>query len=128
MFFSLIIQDASSPGPDGKILKRSAADLLLLRMLERYTTITGEIMVPKQFVIPRTVEWPEDMWDNKLGRKVEHIRQDNAYKSIREDLKAMGFSFDYTKRKSISKSSNSGHLNEEGGDESTESNPEKKQK
>ncbi|KAF0685111.1 Aste57867_22936 [Aphanomyces stellatus] len=46
------------------------ARLLNLEALEIYKSLFGNVLVPFDFNVPQTDEWPEALWDKKLGRVV----------------------------------------------------------
>ena len=64
------------------------------RALLAYKSLHGNLLVPKLFVIPKGREWPEDLWDMKLGRVVSNIRNNGQYSTNRTELEEMGFNFD----------------------------------
>ena len=59
-----------------------------------YKSLHGDLLVPQVFVIPKTRDWPEDLWDMKLGRVVSNIRNNGQYSTNRAELEEMGFKFD----------------------------------
>ncbi|KAF0690249.1 hypothetical protein As57867_018284, partial [Aphanomyces stellatus] len=69
------------------------ARLLNLKALEIYKTLHGDFLVPINFIIPQNDEWPEALWDKKLGFIVRGFRaaQDSMPENRRAELDAMGF-------------------------------------
>ena len=64
------------------------------RALAHYKKLHGDIQVPFGFVIPDDIHnWPEETWGMNLGSVVKNIRT-GLYRSKREDLIKMGFSYD----------------------------------
>jgi hypothetical protein len=41
--------------------------------------LLGEMTVKQRFVVPSSVEWPEEAWGMKLGKTVSHIRSSNHF-------------------------------------------------
>ena len=64
------------------------------RALLAYKSLHGNLLVPKLFVIPKGREWPEDLWEIKLGCVVSNIRNNGQYSTYRSELEEMGFNFD----------------------------------
>jgi hypothetical protein len=64
------------------------------RILLRYKELHGNILVPRNFIVPWTDNWPEEMWGVKLGYVVHNIRSGADTKVNREELIAVGFIFE----------------------------------
>lgn len=64
----------------------------------QYQRLFGDMLVPLYFIIPWTDEWPEEMWDIRLGCSVIDIRRGNIYKDKKEELMAVGFDFSSQRR------------------------------
>jgi len=58
---------------------------LVVEALINYKMLNGHLMVPAHFIVPCTEDWPEHLWDLKLGVRVTMIRQRNDY--VRSDSK-----------------------------------------
>ena len=58
-----------------------------------YQQIHGDLLVPAQFVIPRSHPWPEATHDLRLGSIVNHIRNNGLWESKHEQLESIGFQF-----------------------------------
>jgi hypothetical protein len=58
-----------------------------------YKGLEGDLLVPKTFVVPSgdPETWPESTRGVKLGKIVDHIRNDGYYKDHKQELLAMGF-------------------------------------
>lgn len=70
------------------IYDRTLAALLL------YQKRHGNMLVPSSFRVPsKSPEWPEEMWEMKLGRTVSEIRAGKKAMNQREELKILGFDF-----------------------------------
>ena len=63
------------------------------RCLSTYKEIYSNLLVHQKFVVPWSKDWPEEMWDLKLGQIVQHIRRGIRYSRYKEDLSALGFDF-----------------------------------
>jgi hypothetical protein len=63
--------------------------------LIRYRELKGDMLVPRQFVIPEGDDkWHRNIWGMKLGTVVYNIRGGSSYADQREDLLSIGFCFD----------------------------------
>ena len=69
------------------------------RCLSTYKEIYSNLLVPQKFVVPWSKDWPQEMWDLKLGRKVCDIRVGKQHAIYREELIALGF--DFSKRRNV---------------------------
>jgi hypothetical protein len=56
----------------------------------------GNLTVNSKFIIPRTHEWPEEIWGVKLGSAMSDIRR-GGYREKEQELRDIGFEF--TRRK-----------------------------
>ena len=63
------------------------------RCLFAYKEIYGNLLVKQKYVVPWSIDWPEDMWGLKLGNLVSKIRGNSQYKNHTEELTALGFVF-----------------------------------
>jgi hypothetical protein len=63
------------------------------RCLSTYKEIYSNLLVPQKFVVPWSNDWPQEMWDLRLGGMVNQIRQRGQYSKYKEDLIALGFDF-----------------------------------
>ena len=52
------------------------------------------MLVPHIYVVPWTSDWPEDMWDVKLGGRVYSIRKGQDHKEHRKELSELGFQYE----------------------------------
>ena len=68
------------------------------RCLSTYKEIYSNLLVPQKFVIPWSKDWPEEMWDLKLGLTVREIRRKRKYSKYEEELIALGFDFSRQER------------------------------
>ena len=59
-----------------------------------YKSLYDDLLVPRGFVIPKDADWPEELWDLKLGNTVRNIRNQGTYSTNRAELEEMGFDFD----------------------------------
>ena len=68
-----------------------------------YQELHGDLEVPKRFVVPSEVPWPEDAWGMKLGGRVHDIRSHEQYvkrhPERRAELDALGFVWDDLERR-----------------------------
>uniref|UniRef100_A0A7S4G3U3 Helicase-associated domain-containing protein n=1 Tax=Eutreptiella gymnastica TaxID=73025 RepID=A0A7S4G3U3_9EUGL len=64
------------------------------RALLAYKSLCRDLLVPVSFVIPKDADWPEELWDLKLGNTVYSIRNQGTYSTNRAELEEMGFDFD----------------------------------
>ena len=69
--------------------------------LSTYKSLHGDLLVPYAFVIPKSRDWPEDLWDMKLGGIVANIRNAGCRSTHRAELEEMGFNFDTQCRRPI---------------------------
>lgn len=68
-------------------------------MFLRYKELHGDSMIiPKNFVVPSTAAWPEEMWGYKLGVAAALIRMGKAHRDKQEDLRSIGFSFEQLRK------------------------------
>ena len=63
------------------------------RCLSTYKEIYSNLLVPAKFVVPWSKDWPQEMWDLKLGALVKTIRAGQQYSNYKEELIALGFVF-----------------------------------
>jgi hypothetical protein len=63
------------------------------RCLSTYKEIYSNLLVPSKFVVPWSKDWPEEMWNLKLGWIVRNIRGGIQYSKYKEELIALGFDF-----------------------------------
>lgn len=54
---------------------------IIYKALKTYKSIYGNLNIPLEFVIPRLLEWPEDLWDLKLGLRAHSIKSHGAFVS-----------------------------------------------
>ena len=67
---------------------------LIRRTLLHYKMRYGDMLVPVQFSVPgENEDWPQEMWDMKLGKVVQSIRSGRRADKI-EDLLSIGFCYD----------------------------------
>jgi len=66
---------------------------IIYRCLLVYKEINGHLMVPKRFVIPESMEYPQESWGMKIGHSVCNIRNIGSYSEHRDKLEAIGFTF-----------------------------------
>ena len=60
-----------------------------------YKSIKGDLMVPAKFIIPYgNSKWPPKTWGMYLGSAVSRMRNRTTYDAHREELVAMGLSYD----------------------------------
>ncbi len=59
-----------------------------------YKALHGDMLVPWKFIVPRSSEYPEDVWDMKLGAVVNRIRSKGIYDSKHDRLQEIGFKFE----------------------------------
>ena len=90
--FAKHVEDLKSIGFDFSTQIKYSYELTR-EMLVEYKRQFGHMMIPRGFVIPDNEDWPEEMWDQKLGRVAELIRY-GSYADKRQDLISIGF--DYT--------------------------------
>eukprot|EP01033_Poteriospumella_lacustris_P010263 gene10263-biopygen4584 len=65
------------------------------RGLTTYKAMYGDVRIPEQFVVPHgDGRWDRDLWDMKLGRAIDMIRNDGAYEAHRSRFEALGLTFD----------------------------------
>ncbi len=74
----------------GRLLQYEKIEVALLA----YKSLHGDMLVPTMFVVPRSVEYPEDVWDMKLGAVVTSIRSKGIYASKHNRLREIGFKFE----------------------------------
>ena len=67
------------------------------RILIRYKELYGNMLVPHTFVVLWTSDWPEDMWDVKLGLRVYNIRTGQDHKEHKKELLELGFQYEKVK-------------------------------
>jgi hypothetical protein len=65
----------------------------LKQALVRYKVIYGDMFVPPNFVVPKSSRWPDRLWDMKLGKAVELIKEQFMYVDRWDDLLRIGFPF-----------------------------------
>ena len=71
---------------------------LVKEALLSYHRIYGHYNIPCQFVIPSmSLDWPESVWDLKLGTIVRDMRSKDSYRDQRGELEDMGFDFQTTR-------------------------------
>jgi hypothetical protein len=65
------------------------------RALKKYKKLHGDMLVPKLFRIPWSMEWPEEMWGLGLGMTVQNGRRGRlkAWIPHRKELEDEGFVF-----------------------------------
>ena len=62
---------------------------LIFQALEVYKTLHGDLLVPQAFVVPKdTSDWPEELWDLKLGARVNAMRSQGTLVSNSPDRRA----------------------------------------
>ena len=70
----------------------------ILKSLQVYKEVHGNLEVPQEFVVPSEAPWPEDAWGMYLGHRVYGIRNREMYVKDRPDrvaeLNRMGFIWD----------------------------------
>ena len=66
--------------------------------METYLHVHGDLLVPHRFVIPEDPQWPSELWGFNLGVKLKTIKSLNTYASHRDELIAMGFSYETRSR------------------------------
>ena len=64
------------------------------RCLLKYKELHGNITIKQSFTVPWNDNWPEEMWDMKLGIKLMNIRQMKIHLSKKEELIAIGVCYD----------------------------------
>jgi hypothetical protein len=64
------------------------------RVLLWYQRLHGDMRVPYDFVMQWVDEWPEEMWDVKLGGLVGRIRGGRTWNNNKEDLASIAFRYD----------------------------------
>ena len=64
------------------------------RALLTYKSLHGDLLVPKDFLIPNSTDWAEDLCYMQLGVTVDSIRNKACWSTHRAELEEMGFSFD----------------------------------
>jgi hypothetical protein len=64
--------------------------------LLKYKEIYGNMLVPHFFIVPiDSTDFPEECWEMKLGSNVHNIRHNNQWADHKDELKALGFDFEY---------------------------------
>jgi hypothetical protein len=66
----------------------------VLEMLNQYKAIHGNLLIPRNFVIPNEAPWPADFQQFKLGRKVSELRSQlkkNNESEIFQNFDKVGF-------------------------------------
>jgi len=61
---------------DGKKLKSFKLDYKAFLI---YKKLYGDLCIPKNFSVPATDNWPEDVWGLRLGYRIEKIRKGISY-------------------------------------------------
>lgn len=59
-----------------------------------FKEIYGHLNVHKDFVVPKTEQWPTEAWGLLLGRRLYCMRMENTYPEQRDRLLALGVNFD----------------------------------
>ena len=73
---------------------------LVRKTLIKYKQINGDLLVPRQYVVPDDDErWPRESRRMKLGMVVYNIRGGSSYADQRDDLISIGFCYDALKAK-----------------------------
>lgn len=63
----------------------------ILKALQAYKAVNGDVHVPKRFIVPLNDErYPPETWGVKLGNTVSNIRNAQAYSEHRAELAALG--------------------------------------
>jgi hypothetical protein len=69
---------------------------LTSRALLAYKNKEGNLRVPHDFTVPKDdASWEQDLWDMKLGKTVDAIRNNNGYSKYKQKLEEMGFDFEW---------------------------------
>ena len=89
--FSKYVEDLESIGFDFNTQIKYSYELTR-EMLVEYKRQFGHMVIPREFVIPDNEDWPEEMWDQKLGSIAELIRY-GSYAERRQDLISIGFEY-----------------------------------
>ena len=63
------------------------------RVLIRYKELFGDMVIPYYFIVPWNTDWPEDMWDYRLGYRCCLIRRGKIYQLQALELAKLGFNF-----------------------------------
>ena len=66
---------------------------VLFPSLKTYKLLNGNLLVPSKFTVPYNEPWKKEAYGLKLGRSVDKIRNDNGYKSKKNELLMLGFDY-----------------------------------
>lgn len=66
--------------------------------LKAYQTVHGDLLVPRNFVVPQGDDrYPDDTWGKNLGKIVQHIRNKGGFPEHRQALIDLGINFEVEK-------------------------------
>ncbi len=94
---------------DGGTKQKLNGDIFdtVYRGLETYKTMTGNLDVPVDYVVPSEEPWAEDLWNLNLGSHVQGLREKNELvhrlPAREEKLNRLGFVWEETGRALFSK-------------------------
>ena len=58
--------------------------------LLRYKELKGKLRMARKFEVPSSIDWPETMWEMKLGYTLKNIKYEGYYSDHRKELENMG--------------------------------------
>ena len=61
--------------------------------LQRYKELHGDMLVPSNFIVPKSKLWPRSLLGLRLGMTVYNIRRGSCYVSRRDELESIGFDY-----------------------------------
>ena len=64
-----------------------------VKALIRYKELYGDMLVPSNFSVPDSHDWPAESWKLQLGKFVGLVRNTDAYSDKTEELMSLGFEF-----------------------------------
>ena len=65
-----------------------------MRCLLKYKELYGHITIKRGFTVPWNDNWPEEMWDLRLGNKLNNIRMMKLHRDKKEELTAIGVCYE----------------------------------
>ena len=65
-----------------------------MRCLLKYKELYGHITIKHTFTVPWNDNWPEEMWDLRLGNKLNKIRMMKLHRDKKEELSAIGVCYE----------------------------------
>lgn len=72
-----------------------------LKIFKDINNLKGTFSVPNNFIIPQNEQWPEELWNIKLGDIQHKIKTGTSLKSHRHQFEELGFDFETDRRKNF---------------------------